>query len=146
MTMHRSVGDITVGVATKGASPIAHLQRQRRFFGVLAELRKEGLSLTRAVQLLRTWAQGASVHILRAVPVATAWAQAVEADAIDLLTPILGKMNERQVNQLFIPIKAGGLALDQPCCEQHRLSSQHGKPDSTKWPLEWSSGPSGPIV
>ncbi len=63
------------------------------------------------LQLLRTWTQGAHVHLLRAVPVTADWARAVIKAWFAFFQSILGRVDDHHINKRFIPIKAGGWGL-----------------------------------
>ena len=62
--------------------------------------------------LLRSWSQGACVHILRQATVTTEWCQRVDGQLVAAVEAILsGVLNAGQVAQLFMKIKDGGMGM-----------------------------------
>jgi len=103
--------DVPLSSEFTNLDPADFVDRQRRYFERLIQLQRNGLSLTHVLQLLRTWTQGAYVHILRAIQVSEGWAQSVDDSAMSIMETLLGEMRLDQKQQMFIPIKSGGLGM-----------------------------------
>ena len=102
---------LAVNVAQTATDPKAFLDLQDQYLTALRALFRQGLSAVHVMQLLRTWSQGACVHILRNVPVTQAWATEVDKGVTDFLSTLLGALKTDQVAQAFLPSKDGGLGL-----------------------------------
>ena len=89
-----------------------YLERQQAYFTRLDQLHRAGLPLGHVFALLRTWTQGAYVHLIRALPMADQWAQKVDEQVTRLLNELLQTtLDVSQVNQSWLKIKDGGMGL-----------------------------------
>ena len=103
-------GEDGITEATVRETGEAFLANQRRYFQQLHDLRTEGLPLLHTYILLRTWTQGASIHLQRMLPLPLEWAASVDMEALACLESLL-EAPGLDTLQPFLKIKDGGLGL-----------------------------------
>ena len=104
--------DVAINFEAGEVRPEQFLLSQKAYLDRLCALHQNGLSLANVLILLRTWSQGASVHILRHVVVQKEWAHQVDLQLTTVLEHLLGViLDEAQRVQGFLKIKDGGLGL-----------------------------------
>ena len=71
--------DVAISASNDEVYPEQFLLNQKAYLDRLCALHHHGLSLANVLVLIRTWSQGASIHILRHVVVTKEWAALVDA-------------------------------------------------------------------
>ena len=104
--------DVAINSDAGEVRPEQFLLSQKAYLDRLCALHQHGLSLANVLILLRTWSQGASVHILRHVVVQKEWAHQVDTQLTTTLERLLGvALDASQRMQVFLKIKDGGLGI-----------------------------------
>ena len=104
--------DVRLTTTLDGSHPQEFIDRHDEYFDRLRTLSRAGLSKIHCLTLLRTWSQGAGVHIIRAVPLTRMWAAAVDDSVYKLLEFLMGvSLSEVQRHQATLQTGSGGLGL-----------------------------------
>jgi hypothetical protein len=102
--------DTPLSITLEAADHNQFLKLQTKFFGRLKTLMNSGLSSARATELVKVWSSGACVHIQRALPTTSTWAEEVDAGVIDFLQELEGEtMAPLQQRLVFLKTAEGGL-------------------------------------
>ena len=103
---------MAISASNEEVYPEQFLLNQKAYLDRLCALHHHGLSLANVLVLIRTWSQGASIHILRHVVVTKEWADLVDAQLTAALEYLLDvPMDQGRKMQVFLKIKDGGLGF-----------------------------------
>ncbi len=90
----------------------AFLDRQREYFLRLIRLNRSGLPIIHVLTLMRTWTQGAGVHLVRGNLMRKQWAEAVDMQVIEMMQELLGtEIGDQQQSQVFLKMADGGMGM-----------------------------------
>ena len=104
--------DVALSVSADEVYPEQFLLNQKAYLDRLCALHHHGNSLANLLVLIRTWSQGASIHILRHVVVTREWAALVDAQLTGALEYLLDvALDHGRRAQVFLKIKDGGLGF-----------------------------------
>ena len=105
--------DTPLDIGCLDTNPDAFIIRLREYLARLEALQQGGLSLVHILTPLRTWTQGAGVHIIRAFPVTREWTKEVDKDVMETFARLAGMENptETQTKQFFMPTIEGGMGM-----------------------------------
>ena len=105
--------DVSLDVDLLDIAPEDFVERQRDYCDRLINLCANGLPVLHALKLLQVWSQGAAVHIMRAAPIDTEWARAVDADIVQTVNTLVHfeRCTHTQRSLIFTPKKLGGLGM-----------------------------------
>ena len=100
------------------AHPEQFLLTQKAYLNRLRELHLNGVTFANMLVLMRTWSQGAAVHILRHVSVKVEWTQAVDNQITSAIEQLLEvTLDDRQKRISFSTPKMAASAWAARRCE-----------------------------
>ena len=98
----------------------ASCQALRQYVGRFRELKGAGLSAQSAFALLRTFANGAVIHLQRGSHTSEAWCHAFDMEVVHFMEELLEcTLDDPRRTQMFLPLKLGGCGVGSACAKRH---------------------------